>query len=152
MAKISNTSAYPNITNIDAADYLIITDAENNLLTKTATIGQVSSLMSLPYTSYVATFTQSGTGDPVVNELYNTTEKTFSWSRNTQGVYDITPSASYKAGRVWWVISGRGGSPQNQVFGKYVGVAFSRFEQIDTTDGSFQDSIDDGHVEIRIYL
>lgn len=88
MAKISNTSAYPNITNIDAADYLIITDAENNLLTKTATIGQVSSLMSLPYTSYVATFTQSGTGDPVVNELYNTTGKTFSWSRSTQGVYE----------------------------------------------------------------
>ena len=43
MAKISNTSAYPNISNIDAADYLIITDAENNLMTKTCTISQLQS-------------------------------------------------------------------------------------------------------------
>lgn len=43
MAKISNTSAYPNISNIDVADYLIITDAENNLMTKTCTISQLQS-------------------------------------------------------------------------------------------------------------
>jgi len=43
MAKISNTSAYPSISNIDAADYLVITDAENNLMTKTATIAQIQS-------------------------------------------------------------------------------------------------------------
>ena len=43
MAKISNTSAYPNISNIDVADYLIITDAENNLMTKTCTIAQLQS-------------------------------------------------------------------------------------------------------------
>ena len=43
MAKISNISAYPNISNIDAADYLIITDAENNLMTKTCTIAQLQS-------------------------------------------------------------------------------------------------------------
>ena len=43
MAKISNISAYPNISNIDAADYLIITDAENNLMTKTCTISQLQS-------------------------------------------------------------------------------------------------------------
>ena len=41
MAKISNTVAYPSITNLDAADYLVITDAENNLVTKTATIAQI---------------------------------------------------------------------------------------------------------------
>jgi hypothetical protein len=43
MAKISNIAAYPNISNIDAADYLIITDAENNLMTKTCTISQLQS-------------------------------------------------------------------------------------------------------------
>jgi hypothetical protein len=43
MAKISNISAYPNISNIDVADYLIITDAENNLMTKTCTIAQLQS-------------------------------------------------------------------------------------------------------------
>ena len=38
MAKISNTAAYPNITSIDAADYLILTDEENSLMTKSCTI------------------------------------------------------------------------------------------------------------------
>ena len=43
MSKISNTAAYPSIDNIDGADYLVITDAENNLMTKTATIAQIQS-------------------------------------------------------------------------------------------------------------
>jgi hypothetical protein len=38
MAKISDTASYPNITSIDLADYLIITDEENNLMTKSCTI------------------------------------------------------------------------------------------------------------------
>ena len=47
MAKISNVSAYPNITNIDTSDYLIITDAENNLMTKTCTLGTLQGLFGL---------------------------------------------------------------------------------------------------------
>jgi hypothetical protein len=47
MAKISNTVAYPSITNLDAADYLVITDAENNLVTKTATIAQIQALFGV---------------------------------------------------------------------------------------------------------
>ncbi len=41
MAKISDTSAYPSIATLDPADYLIITDAENKLMTKTCTIQQL---------------------------------------------------------------------------------------------------------------
>ena len=151
MAKISNTSAYPNISNIDAADYLIITDAENNLMTKTATLAQVSSLVAQPYTSYVANFSQSGTAAPVAVELQNTTGLSFTWSRNGTGVYDITPSSPYKSGKVWWMIAGRGGTSDLQVFGKYVGTALSRFEQLNITSAAAADSIDEGHVEIRIY-
>jgi len=47
MAKISNTSAYPTISNLDPADYLIITDAENNLMTKTCTISQIQSIFGI---------------------------------------------------------------------------------------------------------
>ncbi len=47
MAKISNTVAYPSISNLDAADYLVITDAENNLVTKTATIAQIQALFGV---------------------------------------------------------------------------------------------------------
>ena len=41
MAKISDTSAYPQIATLDPADYLILTDAENNLMTKSCTIEQL---------------------------------------------------------------------------------------------------------------
>lgn len=41
MAKISNTSAYPQIATLDPADYLILTDAENNLMTKSCTVQQL---------------------------------------------------------------------------------------------------------------
>ena len=45
MAKISNTGAYPNITVIDSADYLIITDKENDLMTKSCTISTLSNFI-----------------------------------------------------------------------------------------------------------
>jgi len=47
MAKISNTGAYPGISNVDAADYLIITDAENQYKTKTITLSQVQDLFGI---------------------------------------------------------------------------------------------------------
>ena len=47
MAKISNTAAYPSIANIDSADYVVITDAENQLKTKTATIEQIRGLFGI---------------------------------------------------------------------------------------------------------
>ncbi len=47
MARISNTSAYPNIGNPVASDYLILTDKSDNLVTKTATLGDVQKLFGL---------------------------------------------------------------------------------------------------------
>ena len=151
MAKISNTSAYPNISNLDAADYLIITDAENNLMTKTATLAQVSSLVAQPYTSYVANFSQNGTADPVASELQNTTGLSFTWTRNSSGVYDITPSVANVANKAWWMIAGYGAAEDKQVFAKQIGTTNSRFVNIDTTTGVAEDVISSGHVEIRIY-
>tara|TARA_R110002153_G_scaffold235445_1_gene388823 strand:+ start:153 stop:383 length:231 start_codon:yes stop_codon:yes gene_type:complete len=45
MAKISNISAYPAIANLDSADYLVITDAENDLMTKSCTISTLSNFI-----------------------------------------------------------------------------------------------------------
>lgn len=47
MAKISNQVAYPKILNIDLADYLILTDKENKLQTKTATLNQLKDLYGI---------------------------------------------------------------------------------------------------------
>ena len=60
MAKISNTSAYPNITP-DGEDYLILTDKENALATKTATLNNIASFFaatSLQSTTVALTTTQ----------------------------------------------------------------------------------------------
>ena len=47
MAKISNTVAYPGISDLKGEDYLVITDADNNLMTKTVTINQVQALFGI---------------------------------------------------------------------------------------------------------
>jgi hypothetical protein len=47
MAKISNTSAYPGITEVDIDDYLIITDSENQLKTKTVTLSKIQNLFGI---------------------------------------------------------------------------------------------------------
>lgn len=47
MARISNTSAYPNIGTPVVSDYLILTDKSDNLITKTATLGDVQSLFGI---------------------------------------------------------------------------------------------------------
>jgi len=47
MARISNTTAYPNLENPTAEDYVILTDQTNNNLTKTCTLGDVQGLFGI---------------------------------------------------------------------------------------------------------
>jgi len=47
MARISNTSAYPNIVTPITSDYLILTDESDNLMTKTCTLGDVQTLFGI---------------------------------------------------------------------------------------------------------
>lgn len=97
MAKISNTGAYPGITNLDALDYLIITDKENDLMTKTATIAQVAALVAsidVGYTSYTALLTQSGVVAPVATVMQDNIGGTMTWSYNSVGSYTLTSSTS----------------------------------------------------------
>jgi hypothetical protein len=47
MARISNTSAYPNLVNPVSSDYLILTDQSDQLLTKSCTLGDVQALFGV---------------------------------------------------------------------------------------------------------
>tara|TARA_R110000782_G_scaffold61310_1_gene126327 strand:- start:869 stop:1396 length:528 start_codon:yes stop_codon:yes gene_type:complete len=47
MARISNTSAYPNIGNPVSSDYFILTDKSDNLITKTCTVGDIQNLFGI---------------------------------------------------------------------------------------------------------
>ena len=60
MAKISNTGAYPNITDLDGKDYIIITDKENYLMTKTCTIAALQTFFG----TGGITLTVDGTSGP----------------------------------------------------------------------------------------
>jgi hypothetical protein len=47
MARISNTAVYTNLTDPVAEDYLILTDADDNLLTKTCTLSSIQTLFGI---------------------------------------------------------------------------------------------------------
>ena len=47
MARISNTSAYPNLVTPVTTDYLILTDESDNLMTKSCTLGDVQGLFGV---------------------------------------------------------------------------------------------------------
>ena len=47
MAKISNLNSYPQITNLDKDDYLLITDKENSLQTKNVSVEQLQSFFGI---------------------------------------------------------------------------------------------------------
>ena len=47
MARISNTSAYPNIVAPTTNDYVVLTDQSDNLITKSCTLGELQSLFGL---------------------------------------------------------------------------------------------------------
>ena len=47
MAKISNLTSYPLITNLDKDDYVLITDKENALQTKNASIEQLQAFFGI---------------------------------------------------------------------------------------------------------
>jgi len=80
MAKISNTAAYPNIINLDINDYIIITDKENTLMTKTCTIGTLQTFLE---SSSVAPATSTTIGG---SKLVTDTEQ----SKVFSAVTDVT--------------------------------------------------------------
>lgn len=47
MARISNTSAYPNIVAPTTNDYVVLTDQSDNLVTKSCTLGELQNLFGL---------------------------------------------------------------------------------------------------------
>lgn len=47
MARISNTSAYPNIVAPTTTDYLVLTDKSDNLVTKSCTLGDLQNLFGV---------------------------------------------------------------------------------------------------------
>ena len=121
-------------------------------ITSNFSVGDIIALassISLGYTSYVATFSQSSTSDPVATELSNTTGLTFTWTRISPGIYNIVPSSSMTGG-LWWNINGYK-TDTYRVAAKYITPLEAKFFSVNTTTGVNVDEVDNGWVEIRIY-
>lgn len=130
-------------------------------LTRNFSISNIAPLITqynLGYTVYVAKFSQSGSGlggAPVVStELQNTTGLTFTYTRNSQGVYDIAPSTNFgKTEKVYVVVGSYNSTSTNArlLSVKEVTTGYIRLSNIDIANQALADTIDSGTIEIRIY-
>lgn len=96
MARLEN---YTNDSVINSADKLIGTDGAQsaNNATKNFEIGALKTFINadaVPYKSYAAIVSQSGTGDPTATQLSNNTTYTYTWTRGGNGEYSITASGN----------------------------------------------------------
>ena len=101
------------------------------------------------YTSYVASFTQSGTNNPIVSLLYNDTGATFSWVRTGLGVYSITASSSiFTINKTFFNVQGFGTTPEEVVGIQSLNASTAVYKQ---SAGSVYSDDNTGFLEIKIY-
>lgn len=90
MAKIST---YPDVVPPALDDYVIGTDISNANATRSFVISDILDIAATyTYRSYVVFFSQSGTNDPVITELYNTIGP-ITWYRSSTGNYTASAAA-----------------------------------------------------------
>jgi|TARA_B100001094_G_scaffold32438_1_gene26913 hypothetical protein len=89
MAKISNTTAYPQIATLDPADYLILTDAENQLMTKSCTVQQLQAQFGIDTLVAHVEVTSSQL------QSLATSSKTIIAAPGTNKVFDVLSLAVY---------------------------------------------------------
>tara|TARA_R100000951_G_scaffold113679_1_gene116192 strand:+ start:1165 stop:1629 length:465 start_codon:yes stop_codon:yes gene_type:complete len=153
---MADISAYPNI--LPKAQDLII-GSETYVAgvaevignpTRNFTVGSIVDLAnsaSLGYTSYVALISQTGTNDPIVTQLANTTNKTFTFTRVSGGSYRITASDSlFTSGKT--IVFLNGGAAENNHDVAWLRVSNTIINlETHNSDGKFTN----GSLEIRIY-
>jgi len=110
-------------------------------------IVDLASSTSLGYTSYVALISQTGTNAPIATQLANTTNKTFTFARVSNGSYSITASGSlFTSGKT--IVFLNGGAAENNH-----DVAWLRVSDtiINLETHNSDDKFTNGSLEIRIY-
>tara|TARA_R110000772_G_scaffold45768_1_gene104653 strand:+ start:418 stop:2475 length:2058 start_codon:yes stop_codon:yes gene_type:complete len=101
------------------------------------------------YTSYVASFTQSGTNNPVVSQLYNDTGATFNWVRSGIGIYSISASSGvFTTNRTFFNVQGFGTTPEEIIGIQSLSLTTAVYKQ---SAGPVYSDNNTGFLEIRIY-
>ena len=89
MARISNTSAYPNIVAPTTTDYLVLTDKSDNLVTKSCTLGDLQNLFGV---DTLVAHVQVNSAEQL---LLSTTPKELIAAPGANKVIDIMDAAIY---------------------------------------------------------
>jgi hypothetical protein len=152
MARIST---YPLDTGIVATDKLLGSD-ENDLSTKNFQVSDLTTYISsqLPgsvaaYKTYTALLNQTGTAAPVATILENTTDGTFTWTRQSAGTYTITASSAlFTVNKT--IVFGNQGNQTNQYW-RWNRTSDTTIDLVTNPSFAGDIGIINGSFEIRIY-
>ncbi len=147
MARIST---YAQDASISADDLLVGSDAEDSNITKNYRIGDLKATVC-GYKEYVFSFFQTGTNNPVVTEMTNNTGLTFTFTRNSAGVYYLTPSSNFDISKTWIQVSGGKVGTPSVLNVKNLSTAKADIVNANTSTGNPIDEIDIAFIEVRIY-
>lgn len=146
MARIAT---YSKDTSISNNDLLVGTDADDSNITKNYKIEDLASFVK-GYKDYVFSFSQSGTNDPVVTEMTNSTGLTFTFTRVTPGVFYLVPSSNIDINKLW--VQTTGSSVETGTVLSVKGINTNRIDIVNLDFGvSPEDGINVAFVEVRIY-
>lgn len=157
-------------SNIDANnDLLIIGKKVSNQRDGTEYIEQVMTVdefvkyLNIPvipppvYKKYTLTLSQSGTLDPVPNDLENTIGNV-TWTRNSKGNYIGTCTGAFPENKVWFSVTNLNSVPiieiqMYRINNDSIGIST---QLVDVVSGSFATSFEDNcladnSIEIRVY-
>jgi len=118
--------------------------------TKKFTVDSISSLVNKGYKDYVFSFYQSSPDDPVVTELNNDTGLTFTFTRDSAGIFYLVPSSNIDVNKVW--VQATGGHVGNSTVLTIKGYTNNRYDIVNVdSSGNPVDDVDAGFIELRIY-
>ncbi len=138
------------------SDLLIGTDTSTTPnSTKTFSVDSINALAPTSVAgskAYVAKWTQTGSSAPTPTEIFNNTGATFTWTRISQGTYNITASSAvFTTDKTFYNIQGAGTLAASQIVQPTsINTTEATYRQIDVTTGATADG-NNGWVEIRIY-
>lgn len=144
-------NSYPTVTPSNSDLLLLVDTSVEGNPTKTATVSSISNLVQKGYKDYVFSFAQQGTNNPVVTELNNDTGLTFTFTRNSAGVFYLVSSSDIDTSKVWVQVTGGNiGIPSVLTIKGYIS---NRYDIINVDSGTANpvDDVDVGFVELRIY-
>ena len=97
MAKLLNDASIATITSLNDADFINTVDASTGEISK-ITVANVKAGVGAALV-YAAIISQSGTSAPTEDFVcINTTGKTFTWARSSNGTYTLTASGAIFSG------------------------------------------------------